>query len=187
MACSFKAAARWALSAGVLLSALLAHSAVAQAAPKRGEFLQTDTLSMTLLSRDFTSETTTSVAKAVNLSGLVGIHYYFVDRMRLGVSMQATARLWPEPDPGQSRMQRYAFYPQFGYNFYDPFFAGLLFAYAPRTRGKAIPDMSISPLLGVGFPISERVRWSFAVELPYAFYYHQTLGLVALPGVGIKL
>lgn len=165
----------------------MSQATSAEAAPKRGEFLQTDTLSMTMVSRDFTTNTTTNVGDVVNLSGLVGIHYYFVDRVRFGVSMQTTVRLWPEPETSQDRIQRFAFFPQLGFSFYDPFFAGLLFAYAPRTRGKAIPDMSVSPLLGVGFPLSERVRWSFAVEMPYAFYYHQTLGLVALTGVGIKL
>ncbi|MFZ5896239.1 MAG: hypothetical protein ACOY0T_34610 [Myxococcota bacterium] len=174
------------LSACVAL-AVSSRAVNAEAAPKRGDFLQTDTLSMNLLSRDFTTQTTTSVADAVNLSGLVGIHYYFVDRVRFGVSMQTTLRLWPEPEPDSSRVQRLGFYPQLGWNFADPFFAGLLFSYAPRTRGKAIPDMSVSPLLGVSLPLSSSVRWSFAVEAPWAFYYHQTLSLVALTGVGFRL
>jgi hypothetical protein len=172
--------------AALTLTALSCVSATGHAAPKRGEFLETNTLSMTLLSRDFTADTSTSVAEVVNLSGLVGIHYYFVDSVRLGVSMQGTARLWPEPEPGSSRAQRFAFLPQIGWNFYDPLFAAVLFAYAPRTRGRAIPDMSVAALLGVGVPLSDSVRFSVALEVPWAFYYHQTLSLAALTGLGVR-
>jgi len=167
-------------------TAVTCVSTLGHAAPKQGDFLQTDSLSMTLWSHDFTTDTSTSVANTVNLSGLVGIHYYFVDRVRLGVSMQATARLWPEPEPGSSRAQRFAFLPQIGWNFWDPLFGALLFAYAPRTRGKAIPDMSLAVLLGVGVPLSDSVRLSLSVEVPWAFYYHQTLSLAAVTGLSVR-
>jgi len=41
--------------------------------------------------------------------------------------------------------------------------------------------------LGVGFPISQRVRVNFAVEVPFAFYIHRTLGLTLLGGISIRL
>ncbi|MGC4091170.1 MAG: hypothetical protein QM756_25500 [Polyangiaceae bacterium] len=168
-------------------AALCISPRAAKAAPKQGDFLHTDTLSMALVGRDFTTETSSNVTDAVNLSGLIGIHYYFVDRVRLGVSMQATARLWPEPEGGASRAQRFAISPQIGWNFADPFFVGALFTYAPRTRGKVIPDMSVSPVVGLSLPITDRLRWSVAIETPYAFYYHRTLTLVMLTGLGVRL
>lgn len=149
--------------------------------------LQTDGFSMVLVSRDFTDGTTTTVSDAVNLSGVIGLHYYVVDRVRFGVGLQYTQRLWPEPPPDSSRFQRFAVMPQIGWNFADPFYTALLFSYAPRTRGRAIPDMSAAALLGVGVPLAQRVRWTFAIEVPWAFYYHQTVGFMVLSGLSFRL
>jgi hypothetical protein len=177
--------ARSAALAGFVVTLLV--SSVAFAAPKKGEWLETNVLSSTLVSRDFTAKTTTSVKDAVNLAAAVGLHYYFVDAVRLGMSLQYTERLWPEPPPDASRFQRFAIMPQVSWNFRDPFFVSTLFTYAPRTRGKPIPDMSISVLFGAGFPITERVRFGVSVEVPYAFYYHDALSLVFLAGISVRL
>ena len=165
----------------------LLAATVALGAPKKGEWLETNVLSSTLVSRDFTAQTTTSVKDAVNLAAAVGLHYYFRDALRLGMSLQYTERLWPEPPPDSSRFQRFAFMPQLGWNFLDPFFVSTLFTYAPRTRGKAIPDLSISAMFGAAFPITERVRLGVSVEVPYAFYYHDVLSLVFLTGISVRL
>jgi hypothetical protein len=168
----------------VAVASLAGH---AHAGPKQGDGLQTDSLSMLLVSRDYTAHRTTSLKDAVNLSGIVGLHYYFVDRVRIGMGMQYTQRLWPEPPAGGSRFQRFALMPQIGWSFYDPFYTALLFSYAPRTQGRAIADLAITAALGAALPISERMKFSLAVEVPYAFYYHRTLGLVALTGVSFRL
>ena len=177
--------ARSAALAGFVVTLLV--SSIALGAPKKGEWLETNVLSSTLVSRDFTAKTTTSVADAVNLAAAVGLHYYFADALRFGMSVQYTERLWPEPPPDASRFQRFAFMPQLAWNFLDPFFVATLFTYAPRTRGKAIPDMSISVMFGAALPITRRVRLGISVEVPYAFYYHDVLSLVFLTGVSVRL
>jgi len=53
----------------------------AQAAPRGGEGLQTDGLSTLVVNRDFSDDTTASLATEFNLSEVVGLHYYFVDRV----------------------------------------------------------------------------------------------------------
>lgn len=175
----------WLLRAALVL-ALSSTTVDANAAPKRGDVLQTDSLSMLLASHDYTTGTNTTLRNAVNLSGNVGLHYYFVDRVRIGTNLQFTERLWPEPPAGSSRFQRFALMPQLGWSFCDPFYTALIFSYAPRTLGRATPDMAVLAALGAAFPISRRVKLSVALEVPFAFLHHRTLGLVAVTGISIR-
>jgi hypothetical protein len=156
------------------------------AAGKKGDFLQTDTLGVSLVSRDMTAHTTRTVADAVNLSEFVGLHYYAVQRVRFGMNLQLTERLWPAPPSPQSRVQRFAFLPQVGWNFYDPFFAGLVFAFAPRSEGLPKWSMGVHVVGGVSIPVSKRVSVSAALEVPWTYYPHQMIGLTALTGVSFR-
>jgi hypothetical protein len=166
---------------------LLLFSGRAPAAPKRGAWLETNVLSSTVASRDLDTHTTTTWRQQVNLAGALGLHYYFADALRFGASVQYTERIWPEPPPSSSRFQRLSFMPQLGWNFWDPCYVATIFSYSPRTRGRALTDMFVSVLLGAGAPLSKRVRLGVSVEVPYAFYYHRTLSLVALTGVSVVL
>jgi hypothetical protein len=171
----------------LLLALTEAISPPALGAPRQGEGLQNDGLSTSLVNRDFSDGTTSSLATVFNLSEVVGLHYYFADRVRLGMNMQFTERVTPEPEPGSSRLQRIAFMPQLGFNFSDPFYAACAVSYAPRTRGRAIPDLALLGIFGAGFPLGEGVRFSVALEVPWAFRYHQTLGVVVYSGLGFRL
>jgi hypothetical protein len=172
----------WVLAAGICC-AVASYATSAGAAPKQGDILQTDAVSMLLVNRDFTTHTTSSLKDTINLSGVVGLHYYFVDRVRIGMGLQFTERLWPKPPAGVSRFQRFALMPQLGWSFYDPFYTALIFSYAPRTLGRSNLDMAVIGALGAALPITRRMKVSLAVEAPFAFHYHRTLGLVALMGV----
>lgn len=158
----------------------------AQAAGKRGDLIQTDTLGMSLVTRDFDAHKTRSVRDAVNLSEFVGLHGYVVDRVRLGANVQLTERLWPAPPPG-GRIQRFAVLPQVGWNFRDPFFAALVFGFAPRTDGRVHLNLSLQAVLGVSLPLSDRVRFSIAGEVPWTFYDRHLVGVTALTGIAIRL
>ena len=176
----------WLLCAAVVL-ALSSATVGAHAGPKRGDVLQTDSLSMLLASHDYTTGKNSTLRNTLNLSGNVGLHYYFVDRVRAGMNLQFTERLWPQPPAGTSRFQRFALMPQLGWSFYDPFYTALIFSYAPRTLGGATPDMAVLVALGAAFPVSRRVKLSLALEVPFTFLHHRTLGLVAITGVSIRL
>ena len=158
----------------------------ADAAGKRGELIQTDTLGMSLVTRDFDTHQTRSVHEAVNLSESVGLHGYVVDRVRLGANVQLSERIWPEPPPGR-RIQRFAVLPQIGWNFRDPLFAALVFGFAPRTDGQIHLNLSLQAVLGVSLPLSNRVRFSIAGEVPWTFYDRNLVGVTALTGVAIRL
>lgn len=177
---------QWLPRAGIC-GTLACYGAGAHAAPKQGDVLQTDTLSVLLVNRDYTTRATSSLEDTVNVSGIVGLHYYFVDRVRVGMGLQFTERVWPEPPAGVSRFQRFALMPQLGWSFHDPFYTALIFSYAPRTLGRANPDMAIIPALGAALPVADGVRISFALQAPFAFHYHRSLGLVALTGVSFLL
>lgn len=165
---------------------LVGHCALAHATGKKGDLIQTDTLGVSLLSRDLEAQRTRSVRDVVNLSEFVGLHRYVVDRVRLGANLQLSERLWPEPAKGE-RIQRIAVLPQLGWNFYDPFFCALVFGFAPRTEGKVHLNLSLQAVLGVSLPISERVRFSIAGEVPWTFYDRELIGLTALTGIAIRL
>ena len=167
--------------------ALWSATTGAHAGPKRGDVLQTDSVSMLLASHDYTTHTNSTLRNALNLSGNVGLHYYFVNRVRIGMNLQLTERLWPKPSAGSSRFQRFALMPQLGWSFHDPFYTALIFSYAPRTQGGATPDLAVLAALGAALPVTRRVKLSFAVEAPFAFLHHRTLGLVAVTGVSIRL
>jgi hypothetical protein len=175
----------WLFSAAICGGVSSVHSQ-ASAAPKKGDILQTDSLSMLLASHDYTTGESSSIKQALNLSAVVGLHYYFVDRVRFGLGLQFTERIWPQPPPGSSRFQRFALMPQLGWSFHDPFYTALIFSYAPRTRGGANPDLAIIPVLGAALPVSRRVKLSLAVEAPFAFLYHRTLGIVGLTGISFR-
>jgi hypothetical protein len=163
--------------------ALVSMPLAVSAAPKQGDVLQTDSLSMLLVNRDLTTRTTSSIKNTINLSANVGLHYYFVDRVRIGMSLQATTRLWPEPIDGSSRLQRFAFMPQLGWSFHDPFFVALLFSYAPRTLGRANPDLAVLGAIGAALTITRSTKISLALQVPYSFLHHRAVGLVAVTGV----
>ena len=156
------------------------------AAGKQGEFIQTDTLGVSLLSHDLDTGKTRSVRDYVNLSEFVGLHGYVVDRVRLGANLQLSERLWPRPAPG-GRIQRFAVLPQVGWNFFDPFFCALVFGFAPRTDGKVHLNLSLQGVLGVSLPLSSRVRLSIAGEVPWTFYDRHLVGVTALTGIAIRL
>ena len=152
---------QWLLRAAIGL-ALSSATIGAHAGPKQGDVLQTDSVSMLLASHDYTTHTNSSLRNALNLSGNVGLHYYFVDRVRVGLSLQLTERLWPQPPAGSSRLQRFALMPQLGWSFYDPFYTALIFSYAPRTQGRALPDLAVLAALGaalVAHDWKDRPMW----------------------------
>ena len=60
------------LGAAIVL-ALAGATSDAHAGPKRGDGLQTDSLSMLLASHDYTTHTNTTLRNVVNLSGNVGL------------------------------------------------------------------------------------------------------------------
>jgi hypothetical protein len=159
----------------------------AWAAGKQGEFLQTNSVGTSVVTRDFTTHHTTTIADYKNLSEFVGLHLYVLDRWRMGMNLQFTEQLAPAPPAGSSRFRTFAVLPQLGCNFYDPFYASLIYKIAPRTNGRSELDMAVQALLGVGVPVSSRVRATFALEAPFAFYIHRTLGLVVLAGMSIRL
>jgi hypothetical protein len=179
-----KARSVW-LAAGLAVLVSMTWSRAAAAAGKKGDFLQTDTLGVGLVTRDLTANTTRTVADVVNLSEYVGLHYYAIQRVRFGMNVQLTERLWPDPAPA-SRVQRFALLPQVGWNFYDPFFAGLVFVFAPRSEGRANWSMGANVIGGASIPVSKVISISAALEVPWTYYPRQVIGLTALTGVAFR-
>jgi hypothetical protein len=173
------------IAAWIALAALLVCRPAAGAG-KKGDFLQTDTLGVSLVTRDMTAHTTRTVRDATNLSEFVGLHYYAFERVRFGMNLQLTERLTPDPPMPQGRIQRFAFLPQVGWNFYDPFFAAFVFGIAPRSEGKAQLNLTVQTVLGVSVPVSRHMSISAALEVPWSYYRHQTLGVTALAGVAFR-
>jgi hypothetical protein len=168
----------------LLLGVLWAPAA--HAVGKQGDVIQTDTVGVSLLTYDLDAKTTKTVKDFVNLSEFVGLHAYVVDRVRVGMNLQFSERLWPTLPPSKSRFQRFALLPQVGWNFYDPFFTALVFGVAPRTDGRQHVNLTLQGVLGVSLPLSSRVRVSVAGEVPWTYYDKHTLGVTALTGISIR-
>ena len=180
--------ARFALLATVSFGALCAFaSRTAHALGTQGELLQTDTLGASLVSHDYKTKTTKNIGNTFNLSEFVGLHYYVVDRVRLGMNLQFNERVFPHPQPHVSRFQRFAFLPQVGWNFYGPMFCALVAGVVPRVDGKQKLNLTLQGVLGVSLPLSGRVRVSIAGEVPWTYYDHNVLGVTALAGISIRL
>ncbi len=173
--------------AGALALCCAFSARAAHAVGKQGDVIQTDTIGSSLVTYDLDAKTTKTIADVVNLSEFVGLHAYVVDRVRVGMNLQFTERLWPTLPPTKSRFQRFALLPQVGWNFYDPFFTALVFGVAPRTDGRQHVNLTVQGVLGVSLPLSGRVRLSVAGEVPWTYYDKHTVGFTALTGISIRL
>ena len=173
--------------ATALCVAALFVSRAARAVGKQGDVIQTDTLGASLLTYDLDAKTTKTVKDVFNLSEFVGLHAYVVDRVRVGMNLQFSERIHPEVPPGKSAFQRFAFLPQVGWNFYDPFFTALVFGVAPRTDGRQHVNLTLQGILGLSLPIAGRFRLTLAGEVPWTYYDKHTLGVTALTGISIRL
>jgi hypothetical protein len=173
-----------ALLAGAVLS-LTPRSAHALGA--QGDFLQTDTLGASIWSHDYEKKTSTNIGKNFNLSEFVGLHYYVVDTLRVGMNLQFTERVFAHPHSKTSEFQRFGLLPQVGWNFYGPLFSALVFGIVPRTGGKDQLNLTVQGVLGVSLPLAGPVRLSLAGEVPWTYYDHKAIGLTALTGISIRL
>jgi hypothetical protein len=173
-----------------LVIAVAGLVATASAAAKQGDFVQTDTLGMNMISYNLDTGKTTGVGDVAGLSEFVGLHYFFADRLRVGVNLQFTEYL-TTPSPGQSRLATFAILPQIGWHFWGPLFGALVFTIAPWTAGGANHsnnfDLGVQAVLGASIPIVDRVNFTLAAEVPYNFLLHRTVGFTPLLGVSIRL
>ena len=154
--------------------------------PRRGEVVQTDTLGMNLVSWNLDTHKTTTVSDSAGLSEFVGAHWFFADRWRVGMNVQFT-ELLTAPASTKDHFATFALLPQIGWHFYDPFFAALVFTFAPRTHSGANLDMGVQGVVGAGFRLAEGIKLTAAIEVPYNFYIQKTIGITPLVGVSIRL
>lgn len=178
------------LGPSLLASALMAHCFLMSTpvhAGAQGDIIQTDSVGSSLVTYDLDTKATTSIAQVVNISEFIGLHAYVVDRVRLGMNLQFTERVWPALPAGKSAFQRFAVLPQVGWNFYDPFFTALVLGVAPRTEGRQHLNLTVQGVLGVGVSLSNRVRLNFAGNVPVTYYDEHTLGLTAVAGISFRL
>ncbi len=165
--------------------ALVLTSAAVLAAEK-GDFAQSDNLGMNMVTWNLSKGTNTTVGDAKVLSEFVGLHYYFAKDVRVGLNFQFSEQLAPDPATG-GRFRTFALLPQIGWNVTGPLFVAAILTIAPRTAGGANLVLGVQALAGASFPVTERVRFSVALELPYNFFPDQTVGITAYAGISVSL
>lgn len=170
----------------VCLPGVLALWPGAAWAAEKGEVVQADNLGMNTITWNLSKGTHTTVTDAQVLSEFVGGHYYFAKDARVGLMMQFSEQLNPEPKTG-NRFRTFAVLPQVGWNVHGPLFVAGIFTVAPRTAGGANLVLGVQGLVGVGFEVASRVKLTAALEVPYNFYRDQTIGLTPLLGASIRL
>jgi len=136
---------------------VLLVEAPALAAGKKGAFLQTDTLGMNVVNYQFDTGKTTTVGDAAVLSEFVGLHYFVIDRLRVGLNFQFSEQLAPNPATG-STFRTFAILPQVGWDFWGPLFVALVITVAPWTSGTPTFDFGLQAVFGVGIPITEHFK-----------------------------
>ena len=170
--------------ASVLAAASLLFGSQAFAAEK-GEAVAATNVGMNAVSWNLSQGTTKTVADQQALSEFVGAHYFVTDTVRVGMMMQFTEVLAPEPK--YSRFSKFALLPQVGWHFWGPMYAAAIFTYAPRTQGGANTVLGVQALIGAGFKLTEGVRLNVALEVPYDFHPEHVVGLTPLVGLSFKL
>lgn len=169
----------------VAACAALTFARGATASPKRGTFTQTDSLGMNVVSYNLDTKQTTTVADAAALSEFFGVHYFVLDGVRVGVNFQFSEYL-TEPGTGRRRIATFAALPQVGLHVWGPFFAAVVLTIAPWTGGKAEHDLGVQAVFGGAYHFG-RVSLTGALEVPYNFLVHRTIGLTPLVGLSIRL
>ncbi len=167
--------------AAVIAFTLLPSTALAD----KGDIVQSDNLGMSMVSWNLSKGKTTSVADQQALSEFVGAHYYVTDKVRVGMNLQFTEVLNPEPT--YSRFSKFALLPQVGWNFWGPMFVAGVFTFAPRTQGVSQVDLGLQAVVGAGFRLTDAVKLTVAVEVPWDFSPDEVVGITPLVGVSIKL
>ncbi len=162
----------------------------------QGTFVQSDTLGMNMVSYNFDTGKTTGVGDTAGLSEFVGLHYFVIDNLRVGLNFQFTEYL-TNTSPGQSRFATFALLPQVGWHFWGPLFMAVVFTIAPWTLGgKPIPpsttgsnnfDLGFQYVIGGAIPLAKGVNLTLAAEVPYNFLVYRTIGFTPLIGVSIRL
>src|SRR5690242_1227160 len=110
----------WSSSRGAWVVAVLLSSGLSGAA-EPGDLLQTDNLGMNLVTWNLSKATHKTVADEQVLSEFVGAHVFPWKDVRLGLNLQFSEQLNPEPKSG-SRFRTFALLPQVGWNIHPPFF-----------------------------------------------------------------
>jgi hypothetical protein len=162
----------------------------AKAEGKQGDFVQTDTLGLRLINYTYDPPPTQTktIANQAFLSEFVGLHYFFVDRVRLGMNLQFSEQL--APPVGQDNgiaFRTFAFLPQIGWDFWGPMFAAFVVTLAPWSSGTSTFEFGLQGVLGVGIPIVNRVKITAAVEVPFTLVPDREVALTPLLGVAIRL
>lgn len=167
-------------------AAIVFVPARAVAEGKQGDVVQSDTLGMNLVTHTFDTGETTTVKDETVLSEFVGLHYFLVDGIRVGMNLQLSEQLTPTPSSG-SDLRTVAFLPQVGWDFWGPMFAALVGTVAPWTSGTSKFDAGFQGVLGVAIPLASHVKLTFAGEVPVNLVVHRTIGFTPLIGVAFRL
>lgn len=160
--------------------------ATTASAAEPGDVIQPDNLGMNMISWNLSKGTHSTVADAQVLSEFVGAHVYAWKDVRLGMQLQFSEQLAPDPKTGD-RFRTFALLPQIGWNIHEPFFVAAIFTYAPRSNGMASTILGVQALGGVAFPVAKGIKLTAALEVPYNFYPDQTIGLTPLVGATFTL
>src|SRR5581483_5146001 len=172
-------------SSRVFVAGFFVASTASADPPKQGTFVQSDTLGMNLVSYNFDTGKTTGVGDVAGLSEFVGLHYFVIDRLRVGLNFQFTEYL-TDTSPGQSRFATFALLPQIGWHFWGPLFIAAVFTIAPWTLGgRPVPpsttgsnnfDLGFQFVFGGAIPLAKGVSLTLAGEVPYNFLVYRTIG-----------
>lgn len=169
-----------------LSTLLVTLTTVEASAAEPGDVVQTDNLGMSMVAWNLSKGTRKTVGDEQVLTEFVGAHAYAWRDVRLGMNLQFSEQLGPEPRTG-GRLRTFALLPQVGWNVAGPVFLAAVFTVAPHTSGARDLVLGVQAVGGVAFEVARGVKLAVALEVPYNFYPDQTMGLTPLAGAAFRL
>jgi len=172
---------------GLFFLSLYLPSAAVYAAGQAGDVVETDMIGSNLWTYNFATGAQKNIGTNFGLSEFVGLHYYFVNEVRVGMAFQFTEALNPAPPPGKDAFSTFALLPQIGWNFLKPFFVQLTVSVPLRMNAVNEVDFGLQPVLGASLPLAPDLSATLALEIPFYLAQEQTVGVTPLAGIGWKL
>jgi hypothetical protein len=130
----------------------------------------------------------TSSTGSFKLSEFPGIGYNVTDRVRLGLNLQFTELITPEPG---DNLNTFGLLPQVNVRFWGPLSASLVPSFYPVYDGTSQYHFAIQGVLAAGWAVSGGFRFTAALEVPVFLKISkqtsETIGLTPILGFSYKV
>lgn len=125
---------------------------------------------------------------SLKISEFPGIGYDVTNRIRLGLNLQFTELVTPEPG---DNLNIFGFLPQINYKFWGPFTASLVPPFYPVYDGISQFHFAVQGVIGAAYPLGKGFTAACSIEVPVFIKtpadVNETIGITPLLGVVYRI